>query len=547
MEANLIEAKAAAEQLLAADQASRQAEAARIQALCDLAENYRLDQDELIEILADRRIRIGGDGTPLVSEMVCLEIAGLLRCTPRAAGGRLADALNLKHRHPRLFEATQQGDIEAARALKAAARCHDLHPMLADQITGRWLKFQDRLGWTAAFNLLDKLIIEADPELAAEKERKAREQRGVWLWGLDQGVMNLTGKLDVLDAGALDLRLNEIAQLLEDQFPDLTHEQRRSKALRALSDPYTALALLEGAPQPELFTQATTADISALAAMLHRIQEAHDQQAPFDREAEPPIQEPDQPPGPHEPADPREPLADRQRQGWPEPGFQGPTDDRDAPEPAPAPPDATRNSGSSCEPLPSPPGSPHACACSCPTCREGSARTRNRRARRQQKLSLVVHIHSDAIGDLTGAARVERAGHITTRLLAELLGEDLDAFKLKVQPIIDLTSVEPEDRYQPSRRMRQTIEILFEREAFPFSNRASRGLDLDHTTAYRAGLPGQTRVGNLAPLSRKVHRAKTAGFWTLDQPSPGQMVWTSPLGYQYDVTEHGARRRTTAP
>ncbi|NHB84036.1 HNH endonuclease [Tessaracoccus sp. HDW20] len=65
------------------------------------------------------------------------------------------------------------------------------------------------------------------------------------------------------------------------------------------------------------------------------------------------------------------------------------------------------------------------------------------------------------------------------------------------------------------------------------------GLDLDHTIAYRPSRRGQTRIGNLAPLTRRVHRAKTAGWWVLEQPTPGQVRWTSPLGYHYVVTPSG--------
>lgn len=35
----------------------------------------------------------------------------------------------------------------------------------------------------------------------------------MWLWGLNEGVMNLTGALDVLDAKFLDARLSEMAGL----------------------------------------------------------------------------------------------------------------------------------------------------------------------------------------------------------------------------------------------------------------------------------------------------------------------------------------------
>lgn len=99
----LTKGRAAAERLLAGDVTRRKGEAEVIAALCDLAVVYRLDEAELTEVLLERRVRVGGEGTPTVSEHLRLEIAGLLRCTPAAAAGRLADALNLKHRHPRLY------------------------------------------------------------------------------------------------------------------------------------------------------------------------------------------------------------------------------------------------------------------------------------------------------------------------------------------------------------------------------------------------------------------------------------------------------------
>ena len=172
----LIEGRAAAQRLLDGDRARRRGEAQIIEALCDLAECYRLDEDELTEVLVERRVQVGGEGTPSVSEHLRLEIAGLLGCTPPAATGRLADALNLKHRHPRLYEAVQRLELDAGRALKAAARCAHLHPVHADSVTNQWCRRQAGLGWTAAFNLLDKLIIAVDAKLAAEREQKARDE-----------------------------------------------------------------------------------------------------------------------------------------------------------------------------------------------------------------------------------------------------------------------------------------------------------------------------------------------------------------------------------
>ena len=47
---------------------------------------------------------------------------------------------------------------------------------------------------------------------------------------------------------------------------------------------------------------------------------------------------------------------------------------------------------------------------------------------------------------------------------------------------------------------------------------------------------------NLGPLSSFTHRLKTHGGWHLEQPTPGQYAWRSPLGYRYAVTAAGTIR-----
>ena len=474
--------RAAGDRLLAGDQLRRRGEAEVIEALVELAASYRLDEDELTEALVERRIRPGGVGTPTVSEFLSLEIAGLLGCTSTAAAGRLADALNLRYRHPRLYEAVQRLEIDAARALKAASRCCDLHPVISDAVTAAWLAQQKGKGWTAAFNALDRLIVEADTELAAEKERKAREDRGVWTWGAFEGAMNITGKLDVIDARLVDDRLSLFADLIEPAFPGLTHAQRRAKAMGVLTDPYYAVALLEASAQPAL-------------------------------EVEERRQVEDRPvglvgltvPGALPPR-PLPELVSPFAGGHPDPVTDSTA----------APPPGLPTCGSDGRALPSP-------------------------ARHRPTLQVAVHIHSDAVGAGTGVARVERAGIITQALLRELISE-IPGLKVRVQPVIDLPQFAPADGYVPTAVMRRAALLAFPHEPFPFSDRSSEGLDLDHTVAYQPGRRAQTRIGNLAPLARRVHRAKTAGFWVLAQPTPGQLVWTSPLGYRYDVTSFGSRR-----
>ena len=52
--------------------------------------------------------------------------------------------------------------------------------------------------------------------------------------------------------------------------------------------------------------------------------------------------------------------------------------------------------------------------------------------------------------------------------------------------------------------------------------------------------PCQTRLDNLAPLTRPSHRVKTHGHgWTLASPSPGIHRWRTPHGYCFQRDAHG--------
>ncbi len=160
----------------------------------------------------------------------------------------------------------------------------------------------------------------------------------------------------------------------------------------------------------------------------------------------------------------------------------------------------------------------------------------------QPKIQLVIHLTAHDAG-CDPAARIEHAGAITTQTLQTLLGDK----HVVVRPVIDLAELPDEDHYRPSTTLREAVQLTWHHEAAPFSTRRSRGkrIDLDHSVAYlKAGPPGQTSLGNLTPLGRKMHRAKTLGIWTMRRPDddPQIVEWTSPLGFRYKVTPQGTYR-----
>jgi hypothetical protein len=137
-------------------------------------------------------------------------------------------------------------------------------------------------------------------------------------------------------------------------------------------------------------------------------------------------------------------------------------------------------------------------------------------------------------------ARVEEAGPVDLATLRVVLA----GCQVIVRPVIDLNEAPAVDSYEIPDRLRQAVEQRNPVEVFPYSSRRARGCDLDHTLPYDPLAPPgsrQTRADNLGPLSRTVHRAKTADRWHVTQPTPGVFDWTSPTGHRYRVTPDGTK------
>jgi hypothetical protein len=85
--------------------------------------------------------------------------------------------------------------------------------------------------------------------------------------------------------------------------------------------------------------------------------------------------------------------------------------------------------------------------------------------------------------------------------------------------------------YRPAAALDHLIKVRQLTCAFPGCRRPAARADLDHTLAYHRG--GRTCECNLAPLCRQHHRCKQAAGWSLEQPEPGVLVWTTPTGRTY--------------
>lgn len=87
-----------------------------------------------------------------------------------------------------------------------------------------------------------------------------------------------------------------------------------------------------------------------------------------------------------------------------------------------------------------------------------------------------------------------------------------------------------EPGYRPSAALVRHIIARDVTCPFPVCSRAAARADLDHTRPWPGG---PTHPRNLSPPCRRHHRMKQHPAVQLEQPRPGQFVWTLPTGHTY--------------
>lgn len=101
------------------------------------------------------------------------------------------------------------------------------------------------------------------------------------------------------------------------------------------------------------------------------------------------------------------------------------------------------------------------------------------------------------------------------------------------------------DRYRPGPALQRFLAARDEHCRFPGCRRAVRRCDIDHT--HDAARGGPTAHTNLAHLCRRHHVLKHHTAWTVEQTSPGVLVWTSPTGRRHTDRPEPVVRFTPEP
>jgi hypothetical protein len=110
-----LDGNAAADALVFSQQALMAAEVAQVELVAHWADLHDGDALPVVDAQGvvlpgmERAVRLGGPGTPRVREFAAAELGVLLGTTTTAAQWLMRDVLDLRHRHPRLWQAVRSG------------------------------------------------------------------------------------------------------------------------------------------------------------------------------------------------------------------------------------------------------------------------------------------------------------------------------------------------------------------------------------------------------------------------------------------------------
>ena len=126
-------------------------------------------------------VQLGGDGTPTIGDFAPAELGCVLRISDGSACRLIADALDLRHRLPKVWAAVQAGQVPAYQARRIATTTRHLTVEQAAFVDARLAPSLGAVSWGRLQTLLEAAIIQADPVGAEQLAALAAQQRFVRL------------------------------------------------------------------------------------------------------------------------------------------------------------------------------------------------------------------------------------------------------------------------------------------------------------------------------------------------------------------------------
>lgn len=211
----------------------------------------------------DRLVELGGDGTPRVQDLCVHELAIARQTHPASTRSAMADALDLRHRLPRVWAQVLDLACEPWVAAKVARMSRRLD---RDQVEVVDVAVSNAIGGQSPGRVLaiaEAKVIEADTAAHAARLDEERRRRGVWLGrtDLETGTRTVVSRVEPGDAVWVDALLERVVDAflarpdvlrahhadLPAALDDLTHDELRAIAFGWLARPDDVRELLAGA------------------------------------------------------------------------------------------------------------------------------------------------------------------------------------------------------------------------------------------------------------------------------------------------------------
>lgn len=191
-------------------------------------------------------LAVAGPGAPLVAEFCVAELALAIGKTTDAGRTYLGDALEVRHRLPRLWVRVMAAEVPVWKARRIAQATRSLPFDAAGYVDQHLAAVAHRVGFAQIDRTVDAARALFDPAAADQRRREAAERRHLTIDTTQvttEGTMRIHGELDLADALDLDHALSLGAQQLADAGSTACLDARRAMAAGALARGDLALPL----------------------------------------------------------------------------------------------------------------------------------------------------------------------------------------------------------------------------------------------------------------------------------------------------------------
>src|SRR3954454_14413615 len=226
--------------------AADSAEADLLRAACAWAELHPAESITDAGRFGDTPVLVAGAGAPLVAEFCVAEFAAAVGLPTETGKAYLGEAVELRHRLPRIWARVVAGDLAAWRARRIARPTIALSPAAAGFVDVQVAGFAHRIRPSAVDRLVQEAIVRFMPEEARRRREAAADGRHVHVH-TDQvsfeGTVWVEAEVDLADALDLDTALSAGAARLADLGSAASLDVRRSEALGQMARAQLSLDL----------------------------------------------------------------------------------------------------------------------------------------------------------------------------------------------------------------------------------------------------------------------------------------------------------------